>query len=259
MAHFDIPSRLFMSSPVITVGPAASLEAARDLLNENSISSLAVVDGSDFLGVLSRTDLLRVARREAGSQHGADNLTFPAKPVSEIMNRDVAAISADDTVHEAAARMVKNGYHRVFLNDTDGLAGVLSTRDVMVAIRDKRVMLPISEFMSAPLFTVRASEPISLATERLEKAHVSGLVVVEDEWPVGLFAQVDALAAQKLPRDTPIEEAMNTAFVCMPHDTPMHRAAAQAASLRARRVIAVKKRDMVGILTGIDFARLAAR
>ncbi len=258
MAHFDIPSQLFMSSPVITISPSSSLESARDLLHKNKISALAVVENNDFLGVISRSDLLSIARRDAGVGVGAKNLTFPDKPVSEIMTRGVAAVPSTNSVGSSAAHMVKAGHHRVFLSEDGQLAGVLSTKDVMVAIRDKRVSLPISEFMSSPLFTVRANEPISLATERLENAHVSGLVVVDDEWPVGLFAQVDALAAEKLPRDTLVEEAMNTAFVCMPHDTPMHRAAAQAVSLRARRVIAVKKRDSVGILTGIDFARCAA-
>ncbi len=258
MAHFEVPARLFMSSPVFTVGPEASLETVRDVLNDKEISSVAVLGDGDFLGVVSRSDLLRVARRQAGSALDANNLTFPAKPVSEIMNRDVSAMDVETSLASAAAKMVKNGYHRVFLSEKGKLAGVLSTRDVMEAIREKKETTLISEFMSAPLFTVRASEPISLATERLEKAHISGLVVVDGEWPVGLFAQVDALTAEEMPRDTPVEEVMNTAFVCMPHDTPMHRAAAQAVALRARRVIAVKKRDIVGILTGIDFARLAA-
>jgi len=258
MAHFELPGRLFMSSPVLTVSPDASLEAVRDLLNEKEISSLAVVESSDFVGVVTRSDLLRVARRQAGAQHDADNLTFPNKAVSEIMNRNVTPMDVDSTLASAATKMVKNGFHRVFLSENGNLVGVLSTRDVMSAIRDKKVSTPISEFMSSPLFTVRASEPISLATERLEKAHITGLVVVDGDWPVGLFTQVDALAAEKLAKDTPVEEAMNTAFVCMPHDTPMYRAAAQAVSLRARRVIAIKKRDSVGILTGIDFARLAA-
>jgi len=259
MAHFDIPSQLYMSSPVHTVAPDASLESVRQTLKEHRISSLAVVADGQLAGVISRTDLLRIARREAGNRKDADNLTFPDKPVSEIMRTEVATVGPQDPVREAAARMVKSNFHRVYVTSNGVLEGVLSTRDLMIAVGDKRVNLPISEFMSAPLFTVRVSEPISLATERLEKAHVSGLVVLDGEWPVGLFTQVDALAAQEMPRDTKIEETMNTAFVCMPQDTPMHRAAAQAVSLRARRIVAIKQRDMAGILTGLDFARCAAR
>jgi predicted transcriptional regulator len=127
----------------------------------------------------------------------------------------------------------------------------------MLAIRDKRVKSPISNLMSSPVFTVRHVEPVAVATERLVKARVSGLVVVEDEWPVGLFTQAEALEARDEPRDTPVEEVMSAAMLALDADTPLHRAAAQAAALRVRRVIAVKDRGMQGILTGIDFARAA--
>lgn len=50
----------------------------------------------------------------------------------------------------------------------------------MRAVLKKRVSNPLSEYMSSPAFTVRASEPISLATERLKRARVSGLVVVDE-------------------------------------------------------------------------------
>jgi hypothetical protein len=48
-------------------------------------------------------------------------------------------------------------------------------------------------------------------------------------------------------------------MLCLDQDTPLHRAAAQAASMDVRRVIAVRDRRLRGILTGIDFARAASR
>ncbi|MND08076.1 hypothetical protein D3C83_304660 [compost metagenome] len=50
---------------------------------------------------------------------------------------------------------------------------------------------------------------------------------------------------------------MSPAMLCLALDTPLHRAAAQAAATTARRVIVTEKRQMVGILTGLDFARAA--
>ncbi len=60
-----------------------------------------------------------------------------------------------------------------------------------------------------------------------------------------------------LPRDTPVEDVMSSAMLCLPSDTLTHRAAAHAAATRARRVVVTDKREMVGIMTGIDFARAA--
>ena len=86
-------------------------------------------------------------------------------------------------------------------------------------------------------------------------AHISGLIVVEDGWPIGLFTQREALESKDLAGSTPVEQAMNSAMLVMDAQTPLHRAAAQAAALRVRRVIAMGSRGVAGILTGLDFAK----
>ncbi len=258
MANFETNVELYMSSPVHTAKGDESLDLVYRRLNDLGISSLAVVDGDRLVGVISRTDLLRVGRLEAGMQKKAQLLTFPSRRVSEQMTTDPIVVSPKDSLATAAARMTAQYLHRVFVVDGDALIGVLSTHDLMRAVRDKGIKGTIAEHMSSPLFTVRADEPISLATDRLGKARITGVVVVEDGWPVGVFTQVDALAARTLPRDTRVEEAMDTAILCMPATSRLHRAAAQAARMRARRIIAADKREMIGILSGIDFARYVA-
>ena len=258
MATFEIRVELYMQSPVTHVAPDSTLEQANLLMQARGISCAAVVAGEQLVGVVSRTDLLRVGRRAAGSDPGATLLELPDQRVSEVMSSQVFTVAPDTALSVAAEAMWKREFHRVFVVQDGRLAGVLSTRDIMLAVRDQRVSHPIERYMSSPLFTVGAAEPISVASNRLENAGISGLLVVDDDWPVGFFTQVEALISRREASDTPVENVMNTAFVCMPIGTPMFRAAAQAESLRARRIVAVKDRDVRGILTGIDFARCAA-
>jgi CBS domain-containing protein len=86
---------------------------------------------------------------------------------------------------------------------------------------------------------------------------VSGLAVLDDGWPVGVFTQEEALEARDQPRDTPVETAMNPAMLALEAETPLHRAAAQAEALRVRRIIVVRGTRLEGILSGLDFARAA--
>ena len=51
---------------------------------------------------------------------------------------------------------------------------------------------------------------------------------------------------------------MSAAMLALPVDTPLHRAAAQAADLNVRRIVAMSGGKMEGILSGIDFARAAS-
>lgn len=258
MSNFQMPVSLYMSAPVHAVRADDNLQTAQARLDELAVSSLAVLsDGGELVGVIGRADLIRVGRRQAGSGRKAALLILPEKKVARRMSTDLLTVRPDDALSAAAAMMVESRSHRIFVKNSGELVGVLSTKDVMLAIRDKRLNQPISHWMSSPVFTVRHSEPIALATERLAKARVTGLVVVDDDWPVGLFTQREALEARDAPRDLPVEEAMSAAMLTLPVDTPLHRAAAQAAELNVRRIVAIRGRKMEGILSGIDFARAA--
>jgi predicted transcriptional regulator len=256
MPSFATPVSSFMTAPVQSVRASERLRKAYDALKGYRISSLAVVDDRGRpIGVITRTDLIRVGRFDTGRRPKSASLVLPDKPVSDAMTPRLESVEPSTTVREAAKKMIEAHIHRVFVIEDDTLAGVLSTKDVMVAISEEPLAMPIADLMSSPVFTVRAEEPLSLATERLERAHVSGLVVVEEGWPVGVFTQSESLLSADLPRDTPIESVMSPAMLCLGVQTPVHRAAAQAAATRARRVIATEARQVMGILTGIDFAR----
>ncbi len=259
MANFTIPSTEYMVAPVHTIRGSEELERARLVLDEHKVGALAVVDDDGgVIGVISRTDLLQIGRAQAGLALKASLLTLPHKPVKDVMSEPVFTVAMEAGLDEAAKLMVKQRVHRVFVVQDNHPVGVVSTKDLMRAVLEKRVNSPISSYMTSPVFTVRASEPIALGTERLERARVSGLVVVDDNWPVGVFTQREALISKDLSRDTPIEEAMNPAILCLPESTRTFRAAQQALAAQVRRLIVVKSDRAVGIMSGLDFARVAS-
>jgi CBS domain-containing protein len=256
MSNFSMPVENYMSAPVRSVTPNTPLPSVQDALVAHRISSLAVVDDAQQLvGVVSRTDLIHVGRIEAGRQPASSVLTLPERPVSEVMTVSVATVATSDSIRSASKKMLDGHVHRLFVVNGNRLVGVLSTKDVMAAVSHEKVRSPISKFMSHPVFTIRTTEPLALGVDRLERAHVSGVVVVDEGWPVGVFTQSESMRSASLPRSTPIEDVMSPAMLCLNVDTLVHRAAAQAAATRARRVIAIRDRTMCGILTGLDFAR----
>jgi len=256
----SVTSLSYQTSPAQCVAAEADVNEAYQQMEEYDVSCLGVIGAQQQLvGVVSRTDLLRIGRREAGTSHQASSLTLPFRPVQEMMTRPAVTVGPEDSIRAAARCMVEKRLHRVFIvNAEQQPLGVISTRDLMLSVRDSRMKEPLENFMSSPVFTVRAHEPVSEALQRLEKAHISGLVVLDEEWPVGIFTQRDALLFQNVARSTPVEEVMNPAILFLPRECPMFRAAAQAASLRARRVLVSDGKKVVGIVTGLDFARAAA-
>ena len=83
-------------------------------------------------------------------------------------------------------------------------------------------------------------------------------MVDEQEHPVGVFTKTEALRARDRPTDTKVEEVMSYAMLHQNGRTPVFRAAAHAYETSTRRVLVLQERKLVGVLTGLDFARILA-
>ncbi|MDX1693232.1 MAG: CBS domain-containing protein [Ketobacteraceae bacterium] len=131
-----------------------SVKDLAEFLVSNGISGAPVVDNDEkLLGVVSLTDVARhasIANDEADVRvaHGyytdALDYTFDDElanefgddieeqtTVKDIMTPMVHEVPADATVKEAAAAMVRNRIHRVFVSRNQKIVGVLSALDVL--------------------------------------------------------------------------------------------------------------------------------
>ncbi len=256
---FNQPVAEYMTHEVETVERSTPLSQVARILERWNISAVPVIGPSGaVVGVVSRTDLLRVGRVEAERGLRRTALQVPERHASEVMTVGAHVVGSHTRLAAAAHMMCKQRVHRVFVVDGGRLVGVLSTADVTAAVRDARGEDEIQTIMSTPIHTVATTDPLTVALARLEHAHVTGLVVVEEAWPVGVFTQVEALAARDLPRDTPVDSVFDQAMICLPATARIHRVAAQVARLDVRRVIVCRDREPVGIVSGLDFARVAA-
>jgi CBS domain-containing protein len=246
-----------MLSPVRTVRETEDIGDVEENLSKLGISALPVVDrAGGMVGVISRTDLLRAGRVRTMNGHRRRVLTLPKASARELMTPTVEIVSPETPLSEAARRMLKQHVHRLYVSQDRRPAGVIGTKEIMWAVFEARVALPISEVMHASLVVVAASDPLSLAIDRMALSHHSGLVVIEDGWPVGVLTQADALAAREAPSDDRVENWMDPRVICLPLAMPLFRTAEQAMATRARRVLAVDGKGARGILTGMDFARV---
>lgn len=249
-----------MKTPVLSVKTDTPLDKVYQLLVLQRISSVPVIDGSGKpLGVVSMTDLLRVGRLQPASLAGVQAIELPSEPASEHMHAGVITIAADALVTHAARAMADNHVHRVYVEDAGQLAGVFSIEEVLASVRSLRIDRTVESVMSRPVITLSVKSTIADAASRLDRVGVTGVAILDEfGYPVGAFTQVEALAARDLPPNTRVEEVMNYGLVLQHVQTPLYRAAAHAFEARARRVFAMNNGELVGVVTGLDFARALA-
>lgn len=249
-----------MKSPVLSVNAQTPLDKVYELLVLQRISSAPVVDDEGRpVGVVSMTDLLRVGRLQPASLAGVQAIELPAEPAKDHMHPGVITVSADAPVTTAARLMVDSHVHRVYVEDAGQLAGVFSIEEVLAAVRSLRIEKSIQSVMSHPVITLPINATIADAASRLDRVGVTGVAILDDYgYPVGAFTQVEALAARDMSPTTKVEEVMNYGLVLQHVQTPLYRAAAYAFEARARRVFAMDNGNLVGLVTGLDFARALA-
>src|SRR5262249_16690091 len=109
---------------VISIEPTADLAAAAKLLSAHRIGAVVIRGAGDRLaGILSERDIVR-----ALSEHGVDAL---ALPVGQVMTRDVATCSEDDTVASIMERMTAGKFRTMPVIVNGRVAGLISIGDVV--------------------------------------------------------------------------------------------------------------------------------
>lgn len=120
------PIRDHMTSLVLTVGPDHTLGEAAKLMAERNVGAALVLDlDGNGPGIVTERDLLRCVGA------GKDPAT---ERVADYVTANVIVANGDLTLEEAADMMVRGGFrHLIVCGDHNGVAGVLSMRDIVRA------------------------------------------------------------------------------------------------------------------------------
>jgi CBS domain-containing protein len=127
-----------MTSPVVTVHPDTSVKDAARLLLRHSVSAVPVVDdGGRLVGIVSELDLLLGDVPADPVAH-----VIPAPPetappphlVSDVMTRDVLALSEDTDAADVARLMRESSLKSIPVLRGDAVVGIVSRRDLLRSI-----------------------------------------------------------------------------------------------------------------------------
>jgi len=249
----------YMTPHVVSVQESTSLEDLLKTLRKRDISCVLVESAAGApVGVVSLTDLARVSQIE-GAPHGPLKIMPPDRCAKDIMKTPILSVDADAPLSEAARLMLQHHVHRVFVRRDEKIVGVFSTRDALRVVLFRHDETPLGKVMTTPVETIGLGEPIDDAIEKLEATNMRGLVVLDGTVPIGIFTQLEAIRGHALPaalRRHPVEEIMSYETINLDTTTPLYRAAGHAIATKVRRIVAVDNRELKGIVTGYDLARI---
>ncbi len=121
-----------MSTRLLTVTPADTVQAVTGQMSERRVSSAFVVEDGALRGIVTDRDIRQ--------RYAALGLP-PSTPITDIMTPDPESITRSDTLFGTMLLMTQRGYHHLPVMADDELVGIVTTSDLILARQDDPVYL----------------------------------------------------------------------------------------------------------------------
>ena len=118
-----VPIKDLMTSPIISVDAQATVGAAAKLMCEKKISSLLVKEGEEYVGIITKTDLVKKLIAEDRDPKTTNVQTVMSKPL----------ITRDGYVQrsEASEFMLRKKIKHLAVTEGKKIIGILTVKDMV--------------------------------------------------------------------------------------------------------------------------------
>ncbi len=187
-----------MHTDLVTISPEATLDEARDKLDQKHIAHLLVVnDKGKLVGLVSDRDLKQNWASPATSLSTHElNYLLSKVTVKMIMVKTVVTVPVDTTIERAAYIMQQHDISSLPVMENDNLAGIITSTDVMevlleaIGISDDSMRLGV--FVKDTLGTLAEVSKLL----RDEKINIQSILTWPEKHYPGVTQLVMRVAAQ---------------------------------------------------------------
>ena len=192
-SHFHI-STVMKQDPVV-VERNESIGNAAETMIENKIGGMPVVNGCEIIGMLTKTDYLEIC-------HGKP---FNATSIADKMEKDLITVSPNDRLVHARRCLIDRGIGRLPVVEEDNLEGILTAKDVAMAMISFRKIVPdkyknarirnllVEDVMTQNVKTIDSGETLDDAATKMLENRFSGIPVKTEGVLAGIITKTDLL------------------------------------------------------------------
>ena len=123
----------------------------------------------------------------------SEMISLPKKPVKEYVKKRLIYVTPEETLPEILSKMLEHRVNCLPVIKENQVFGVVTYRNIGRAILQKKFDAKAEEIMYRRIITIDANAKLSDAIKLMNKYEISGLVVLEDEKPLGMLTRSDVL------------------------------------------------------------------
>lgn len=124
----ETPIKKIKTSKIIYVSPTDTMMKVEEIFESLPIHHILVLESETLLGIISKSDLLRVYRSFAAEGTIPDRHNLKAE---DIMTADPITLDTEDTIGLAADIFLLNKIHSIPILNGDQLSGIITNHDLI--------------------------------------------------------------------------------------------------------------------------------
>jgi len=180
-----------MTSEVIYVEVPGSRDKALKIMKQKGVTSVPIVKNKKLVGILTRGDIFKNPEEDQ---------------IALLMTRNPLSVKPETTINEVARILIEKDIRRVPVVVNSELVGLVTVSDIIYAIADMEIDIPVDEFTDRDIVAVWEMTPTNVVGEIMNLANVDASPVLNsDNLVVGIITESNLLKVSKI-EDT-IEKA----------------------------------------------------
>ena len=199
-----------MNDDLITIQSKQNAKEAADLMLKNNIGTLPVVDNKELVGIVTKTDLLKVYEKNYKGKWS----------VEDLMNPGIVTVDENHAISHVISLMEEKNIGRTVVTSEGELVGIITAQNISFAqIEDpetgvnrekiyfvrnvnetesKRNVRMVSlvtagDIMSGNLITIDFGEDAALAANLMLVEDISGIPVIDNDDVIGIITKTDII------------------------------------------------------------------
>lgn len=122
-----------MTKDIFFVEAHQTLPEAREMFAKNHIRHLPVVKEGNLVGMLSRTDIMRLSFGETYGQNEneVDEAMFDLLKIEDVMTQNPKVVAPSDNLQDVAGMLAQEEFHALPVAVNGDLQGIITTTDII--------------------------------------------------------------------------------------------------------------------------------
>ncbi len=243
LVHYDIKK----------IDPMSNVSDIAKLMRLFKIGSAFVETKGEFIGIVTESDLVRIAL--------AEDVPYDT-PVHLLMSAPIIEIDIGKPVIEANHVMYFNGIRHLGISERGKIVGMISVRDLVYYFStDKKsplyelgdIIKPLTILAHRNIETIEAGSSVQLAAQRMKEKKIGSLFITEDGRYSGIIAEADlvrkVVGYGLSPSKIPVGVVMNTPIVDIDISRSVQEANEVMSRKKVRHLAVTENGEIVGILS----------